>query len=623
MPQNGNQKIVANIIIWLVILFSFLNFSAWYFPFLQPDTAVGILMSPGYTLPGDLYLWGQSHHGSELSFLSNLLILTYLFPAALAYSVAQFTILACGFFSLSALLKSRTSKIILVVAWFLPTWYFNDLLIAAPGIAASLLAMGIYLLNRSLVNESRWFRLILLAGACFMFILAIWTADFIFIPLILLFLIALWRFSTVMGKDNLKVILRQQEIKYRMLLTGIMTLIGLGFIYFAKSKAIKIEGFEQNLFNFSMDGIAWTIKQTASGILNVLLFKSGNIFQSIQGWIIPMGTAVLLYLSFTRRRIRSYLRKQKWLLFFGLNFFISILLMPFFLQSSDFSPLIYLSFWAALLLFIESSGSAKRSIRRLILYCMVTPGALSAVVPLFFPHPLPSQRKVCSEFARLGKAGIIGSYKDSYVIASADPKKLHATPNDSDLIRNRQIVADVFKQPSLYLVRDNWMNTFPDTVKQFGQILLKSGDEFIMGGRSVCRYSRYIYCQDFNVNLMKHQGIVSKDENALSGESVKIDSTFDRTKHFVFGPFIPLNQGKIEVTFRLKSSDNLSTDKAAVLEVSAGYGKQILASQTIRWCDFQIKNHFETFSMIVEIPENYQGVEFRIMSLGRHDLYFD
>ena len=122
---------------------------------------------------------------------------------------------------------------------------------------------------------------------------------------------------------------------------------------------------------------------------------------------------------------------------------------------------------------------------------------------------------------------------------------------------------------------------------------------------------------------MKYQGIVDKDEDARNGQSVRTGPGFDKSKHFIYGPFISLSPGKVVVRFRLKAGENLSTGKLAFLDVSADYGKTILGSRTLQCADFGRVNAFQEFEVPIELTKRYDGIEFRILYLGDADLSFD
>jgi hypothetical protein len=97
--------------------------------------------------------------------------------------------------------------------------------------------------------------------------------------------------------------------------------------------------------------------------------------------------------------------------------------------------------------------------------------------------------KVVSEFNQLGKIGIISEYWNSYIISCSNPNMIVATPNDKSIIKNYKFVVQVFKQKNIYIIKDMWLNEFPDTIQQFGHILVKNGKQFNLGGCTVCKYN--------------------------------------------------------------------------------------------------------------------------------------
>ena len=50
-------------------------------------------------------------------------------------------------------------------------------------------------------------------------------------------------------------------------------------------------------------------------------------------------------------------------------------------------------------------------------------------------------------------------------------------------------VERIFKQPKLFLIRDLWLDSFPDTIQQFGRMLVKKGDEFYMAKSFLNEYT--------------------------------------------------------------------------------------------------------------------------------------
>ncbi len=627
MSNSGTRNILYHSILWLIILLSFFHFSERFYPLLNSDMSVGILMTPGFTIPGDLYLWGQDHGGCLVPMLANLLVISYHFPPVLAVSIIHYILLIAGFFAVSTLFKCYSSRLLLALIWFLPFWHLTGQLTTITGIQISLLCIGIYFLNHSLTASALYTRLLWLSVACLVFITSVWVADLAAFSLLLILIMTIWRLYPLFRKGHFSVFIQQKEVKYRILLTTAWVLAGVAFIIYAKHRAAIME--DHPSFLNSPAEILGTFKMLAFTITEIFLFRSGNFLESLFCWFLLGGIPWLLMISRKRRHLLPFLRKNRWLLFFAMNGILTFVILIFFNQmfthdsKGAWFSMVCLSWGIAFLLYIEGTGSGKRSLRTLLLFLIIIPGSVSALTPFYFPHKVPAKMDLVSEFDRLGNVGIISAYDYAYLLASSNPKNIHATPHDSAWVRNPQLVEAVFKQPKIYIISNQWLSTFPDTLRQFGQILLKKGKSFEIAGLDACRYERYIYSAVFTTAEMKFQGSLLDDPEAQSGKAVRIGKDFDRSKHFIFGPFIPLNQGKIKVEYRLKATDNLSTEKAAVLEISAEYGKKILATRTIRWSDFQRIRHFETFDIIVEIPEDYKGVEFRIMYLGGHELWFD
>jgi hypothetical protein len=276
-----------------------------------------------------------------------------------------------------------------------------------------------------------------------------------------------------------------------------------------------------------------------------------------------------------------------------------------------------------MLLYVEATGSHNRQLRMIILFLVVLFGSISSFNKFFFPKQLPSQLTLREDFKKLGDCGMISEYGISYLTACVNPKHIVATPNDKNNVRNYYYAESVFKMPKLYLVRDGWMNSFPDTITQFGHILSRKGSEFRIGTLALCQYERVYYKRTFSGEEMQHQGKIVTDPAARFGKSVVISNTYDRKKHFIYGPFLSLRQGTILVQYSLKSEPDLNTRNLAVLEISVEYGKKVVASQAIRSCDFQRRDVYQLFDLKTTLDKDYKGVEFRIMFLGGSDLYFD
>lgn len=118
-------------------------------------------------------------------------------------------------------------------------------------------------------------------------------------------------------------------------------------------------------------------------------------------------------------------------------------------------------------------------------------GVLSPIYSMkyIYPKHLKPQVEVSSEFLQLGEIGIIAEYWNSYINSCPDPDKIIATSHDKSDVKNPDFVDKVFKRPRLYIIKDMWMETFPDTPNQFGRTLLKKRNSFTIANSRVCEYT--------------------------------------------------------------------------------------------------------------------------------------
>ena len=621
MKNERTRVFVFYSLIFLLIAFSFYNFSEICYPLLNSDMAVNILMTPGFSLPGDLYFWGQDRAGSLIPMLAQVLCDIYRFPPALAVSIVHSGILIAGFFAFSTFFKTRLSKILLAAAWFFPAWHFQDHVVLLFGVQMSMLGIGLWALRNSRKPEEVWKQLVWHSAACLFFILSVWVSDLSVLSVLILIVLVAW----------LNKVQKDEPGKTRLLkLISLIlwSIAGTLFIVYAKHKAVRIESYNQHAIN-SLHDIFYSMKILALTIDKIITFSSENFAESIFAWLVIIGIPYIIIISEKKEDNRPFLVRYRWLLFFAANgiiLFLTALTSHWVYLNGVgrryFAP-VFIFAVIAFLLFFEATRSRKQNLRIILSVVIFFFGSLSAVFPFYFPDRQPSRMTLLDELKPLGNIGIIGEYWNAYLSASPDPNHIKATPHDSDYVRNPALVSQVFNQPRLYVIRDGWMKTFPDTLVQFGNILVKRGHEERIAGGNFCRYERLLYQRTFNPGDLSHQGTIEKDSTSLSGWTIRTTKGFDHTKHFIFGPFISLKPGHIMVRYHLKANMNLTVDPAAILDVCGNYGKKILAQRTLRFCDFGAADHYEYFEMLVPIDQAYEGVEFRIFYLGKGQLWFD
>ena len=619
---------VYYLLLCLIIFFSFYNFSEMNFPLLTSDMAVNVLMAQGVEIPGDLYFWGQDHGGSLVPLLANILCEAYKFPPIMAVSVIHYLILMAGFFALSTLFRSQNIKLILALVWFFPSWHFLDHVLLIYGIQMSLIALALCLLKIMQSTVNRNIQLVWLGLACLTLIVAVWVSDLVLVSLVLMALIVVWKYRPMLRKRRIRFMLTDRTTLYQVLLVACFFLIGSAFILYAKHKSTQVELYHTHHFNSPGELFA-SIRIILYGFYRVCIFASENFVESIYLWLMVAGIPIIVLLSNTRNRFTRFCSRNRWLVFFALNGIMTFVILLFshwvYLNGTNRSyfSVVFISLWIAFLFYIEATGSKNRQLRMILLTVLVLLGSISSFSNFFFPKCQPSRVSQLTGYSRLGDAGLIADYQHAYLTACINPKHIKATPHEKDKVRNFSMVEAVFSMPKLYFIKDSWLDSFPDTTMQFGHILLRKGNAFRCSNTTLCEYERMLFTRSFTCEEMQHQGTISADPAARSGKSVVIGPNYDRKKHFIYGPFLSLKHGTILIQFNLRSEPDYNTRTIAFLEISANYGKEILATMPIRSCDFHRQEAFQIFSLKTKLDKDYEGVEFRIRYEGGPDLYFD
>ena len=463
----------------LIVLFSFFNFSYRFYPVLNADMAVDILMTPGYHLPNDLYTWGQDRLGTLIPLLANLLYRAIPISPVSSVSLVHYLILLMGYLAATTLFKSRITKIFLALLWFFPPWHFTDFLFFLFGIQLSLFLTGVIFLSKSEKSKSLAGQHLWLALSCILMILGIWVSELGVLMILLLCFIKIFQWIR-----RRKVIHRSDT--YYLINMLFWVILGSVFILYAKSTAARIDVYSDHPFNNPREVIS-SLHIICRSLYDVFIFSSENFIESIYAWMLIIGIPVVKLLTIFMNKGWFRTVNRKWFIFFLLNgiltFIVIILSHWAFLNEVGrrYFVLVYISFAIVILLLVETTEKRKRKIVNIILAVMILTGATSSFYKFYYPKHIPSRIKILSEFQSLGDIGLIAEYWNSYLSASPDPIHIKATPHDKDYVRNYKLVEEVFNQPRIYIIKDGWLDSFPDTIRQFGRTLIKKGDKFYIG----------------------------------------------------------------------------------------------------------------------------------------------
>jgi len=231
--------------------------------------------------------------------------------------------------------------------------------------------------------------------------------------------------------------------------------------------------------------------------------------------------------------------------------------------------------------------------------------------------------KVVSEYRQLGEIGIIADYWESYISSCTDPETIKATPHDKAGIRSQELVDRVFEQKNLYVIKNLWMDDFPDTLEQFGYILVKDGTPFHLGAGDLCKYKKVKVYKVFPYTLLdfdKAQEIMDLSVGRMA-LFASPSGNIPGNGLLVRGPDIPVGIGDFTSRFWLRA-DNATHDQAiAKLEVTADNGTTLLASRKLTMDDFNTDGYISV-DVDFHTATRINHVEFRICYYGHADLYF-
>jgi hypothetical protein len=474
------------VLVILISSLSFFFFSSLFYPLLNSDNAVTVLMIHDFKLPNDFYFWGQDRMGSLIPLLAQFFNKVFHLSALTSESITHYLILLTGFLAFASFLKNNWYKLIFCIIWFFPPIHMIDVTQFAFGIHYSLIAIACFLLHQINLNKAKILQQhLLFILLTLIFITAVWVSE-----------MALVSGGVLIGIQSLIFIKENPSVKKIVLNKGVMYLflgVIFGFLFIKQAKSFS--PIHQSYSNFSdLGNILNTFKQFFESIGDMLLFKANEPFTSLYTYLVLILIGILV---FNRKRLKS--KPNRWFYFFLIEGFL--LLFIILISSWTFENNVprryftctYISLSFALLLFIDSSQVQNSFIKKIRFYALFTVliGGIGTLYNLKYvsPKTLKPTVQTISEFKKLGQIGIIGDYWNSYLIACADPDNIIATPHEfSYAVRKHELVDKVFLQKKLYLIKDMWMEEFPDTLSQFGRTLVKKGDEFLIGGCFVNEY---------------------------------------------------------------------------------------------------------------------------------------
>ena len=471
--------ISINLGILLVILLSFFTFSERFFPLLNSDMAVNILMTPSFSLPHHIYFWGQDRSGNLIPMLAHCLYIFTGWQPVVLVSIVHYLILAAGFWALMRFVKSGYGRFIVALVWFLPPWHFIEFLLILYGIQASCMILALNFLDRSFGTRVQWKCIAWLSCSCLMFIVAVWVSDMVLISLIAVLMTAVLYLTAARKIPGSLPVWRGLLIPAFCIV--FWTFAGYLVLHYAKMISTPVLAYDKG-FVADSASILSSLTIVITSVSRVFLFSSESNIESVFAW--GFFVSLLFVIISKKQYVKTFpgITEKPWFYFFLCDALLTIIAV---MSSSwvaangsgrRYFTTFFISSFICLVLWLENLPNQKsKKIFQVALMIVMITGSLSGIFRFYYPEIKPSRIRVISALKSLGNIGIIAEYWNSYMSGSSDPVHIKTTPHEKDYVRNPDLVEEVLKQPKIYLIKDGWLDSFPDTIVQFRKTLRKKG----------------------------------------------------------------------------------------------------------------------------------------------------
>jgi len=605
----------------VIVTLSYSFYASSNYPLLNSDDGMAILMSHYFELPKDMYCWGQDRLGSLIPLISQFFIKTCGASAMTAVSLSNYLILILGYIGFSSLFKSRYSKIVFALIWFLPFQRFIDITRYTIGVEYSLIAFAIFLiLKLKFENKSffYWRNHVILLLINLVLGAAIWASDLSIVSITILLLVLY---------VNHRITKKTWIIRKEVLLYLVCGIIGWTyFILLAKSYAVaKTENFASlNSISQFFDGLGILFRST----FEVMMYSEHDFFTTLYTWLVPVFVIVIVVLII-RKKVSIPQDQRKWVTFLLLDFclIIGVILLSRWALINEMHRRYFVASYitmSVLIVILIENVVLTQQYKRLLktgFFIVVFMGAISPIYNMQFINgkSLRSMKSVSKEFTQLGDIGLLGAYWNIYRISCAYPETIVGTPDDMSDVKNWELVPQFFSRPKLYVVRDGWMTSFPDTMIQFKIPLKRVGKERIIGGHHIQQYKRLSLSKVYPISEMR----VSNEKMIQSTESgtvLKVNVIPENTDKFVLsGPNCTLVAGDYRVRYRVKGIAPANDTLVGQFIVSAEYGQEVIKIHDLHSVELS-QDEFRDFELPFHLKEFTFNVEFLFKNSGNAEL---
>ena len=484
------RKVLFYIGIIAIILISFRLYSSQYYPLLKSDDALNIMMAHYYSLPEMWYCWGQDRGGTLIAMLGYFFCSVFGCSEAWGVSLGNYLVLILGYIGFASLLKRGSSKILLALLLFMPPLRFIDLVRFPLGMQYCLIGFSLlWLKGIELNGKWNWKNHMRMIATLVIWLIAVWVSDLTLATIgMLLGTLYVYRGVT---KHEWKL---SREV---WLYAGIGVMSCVAWLWYLKGTAMKTVA-HYGEFNILRDMISG-VGMMWDNVWMLLSFNAETVWLSIHAWLVVVVMLLSLYVVLFHR---DWLKdcSWKWICVFAIDFVgiigVNLLMKWVYLNEMGWWYFVpsYISMGLLILMLYDGLNTDFKMAKwgKLLLWITMLVGGWDMVHYMLTYDPgngmLKSKVEVMEELDEYGEVGIIGEYWKSYVLMVAHPERVKATPCEGNEAKCQWMIDTVMAQPRLMVVKDAWLDSFPDTMQQYGRTLIKVGDPVRKAYSEMCEY---------------------------------------------------------------------------------------------------------------------------------------
>lgn len=463
------SNLIDGLFIVVIAVLSFLYFGLPFYPYLDSDIGVHVYMTESFSLRSNLYFWHQDRLGSIVPMTGHLFYKVLGLAPVWACALAEYLYLFAGCYAFWYFIAARWQRWLFTVVWFFPTYEMTSLVMPAHPYGEQLAFIAF-----SLICFDRWLRAyrpvltlpLFIASA----VVAIWISDFSVI-----FYLVLPFFFLRQLRTSIPMLFKAGQ-RQTMILSGVVILLGLVMLVFAKTHTPKDDAYIDQLFA-NRSELIHTLSSLWFYTYNAMSFSSVSWWNSLMFYSTAGALSMVVFMKRWRISLTA------WSKYFLVSSLISLLLLISlrwvsinFVMLKYFIPS-FVMMWIGLFSVNSELNGRAGYLYALLLFFSVA-GAVGS--NLHIHHRMEWRTKIDLErlqaLRQLRPQAFIGGFWYSYVLGIADPATILATPHEGQFSRNANLLNEVMSRDTVYIVRNDWLDTFPDTLVQYGRTWIKNGN---------------------------------------------------------------------------------------------------------------------------------------------------